>query len=141
MQASQAAIRNHKREKLEFLKNAVLNSSLPNGPEEELQLIFINSIDTLSPWHIRVLDFLNNPLDFMKFMANYNHDQISTDELIEKRFEELGKKREFMFQIIRDLTARGFISSNKIYRGGPEGFTSPITKIGKDFLKYISSPS
>jgi hypothetical protein len=35
MQASQGAIRNHQQAKLEALRNAVLNSALPNPPQED----------------------------------------------------------------------------------------------------------
>ena len=38
MQATQAAIRNHQKDKLEALKNAVLNAALPKAPKEDLQL-------------------------------------------------------------------------------------------------------
>ena len=46
MHASQAAIRNHQKEKLEALRNAVLNAALPNAPEEDIQLMFLNYIVT-----------------------------------------------------------------------------------------------
>ena len=62
MHSTQAAIRNHQEEKLEALRNAVLNSALPNAPEEDLQLIFVNWIDELTTWHLRILKFFDNPI-------------------------------------------------------------------------------
>jgi hypothetical protein len=45
MYAGEIAIRNHQREKLEALRNAVLNSVMPNAPIEDLQHMFLNFID------------------------------------------------------------------------------------------------
>jgi len=58
MQASQVAIRNHQNAKLEALRNAILNSGMPNPPEEDEQLIFVRLIDQLTPWHLRLLAVL-----------------------------------------------------------------------------------
>jgi hypothetical protein len=66
MQASQMAVRNHQKEKLQALRNAVLNSALPNPPQEDEQMIFLRLIDQLTPWHLRVLGLLNNPVEWMK---------------------------------------------------------------------------
>lgn len=52
MNASQTAIRNHQEEKLEALRNAVLNAALPNPPDDDLQLMFLNFVDTFTPWHL-----------------------------------------------------------------------------------------
>ena len=60
-QASQIAIRNHQKEKIDALRGAIFNSVLPNAPEENQQLIYLRLIDQLTPWHLRVLTFLNNP--------------------------------------------------------------------------------
>ncbi len=66
MQASQMAVRNHQKEKLQALRNAVLNSALPKPPQEDEQMIFLRLIDQLTPWHLRVLGLLNNPVEWMK---------------------------------------------------------------------------
>jgi hypothetical protein len=55
------AIRNHHKEKLKALRNAVLNSISPNLPEEDLQLMFLNWVDELTTWHLRILQFFDSP--------------------------------------------------------------------------------
>ena len=57
MHASQTAIRNHQREKRQALRNAVLNVAANRAPKEDVQLMFLNFIDTLTPWHLHVLRF------------------------------------------------------------------------------------
>jgi hypothetical protein len=57
--ASQIALRTSNKEKREALKNAILNSALPNPPEESLQKMFLSFIDTLTVWHLKLLDLFN----------------------------------------------------------------------------------
>lgn len=59
------AIRNHHKEKLDALRNAVLNSALPNTIDENEQLIFLRLVDHLTPWHLNFLFLLRNPGDWM----------------------------------------------------------------------------
>jgi hypothetical protein len=58
MHATQAAIRNHQKEKLEALRNAVLNSAEKNALDEDIKLMFVSLIDTFTPWHLRILSSL-----------------------------------------------------------------------------------
>jgi hypothetical protein len=61
MQANQSAFRNHKKEKIDALRNAVLNSCLPGAPEDDIQMIFLNYIDELTPWHLRIMNLFDDP--------------------------------------------------------------------------------
>src|SRR5262249_18333093 len=61
VEASQAAVRTHDEEKLDALRNAVLNIAASTAPEENLQPMLIALCDTLTPWHLRVLRFLDDP--------------------------------------------------------------------------------
>lgn len=60
MQASQVALRNSQQEKLDALRNAVLNSATPQPIEESRQQMFLNLVDVLTAWHIRILKLLSN---------------------------------------------------------------------------------
>jgi len=60
-EASIIAIRNHSREKREALRNAIQNSALPGAPDEELQLLFLGLVDTLTPMHLRLLKLFSEP--------------------------------------------------------------------------------
>lgn len=59
--ATQAAIRTSNEEKRAALRNAVLNAALPSAPDESKQAIFVSWVDTLTLWHLRLLDLLANP--------------------------------------------------------------------------------
>ena len=66
LNASQAAMRSHQEEKLEALQNAVLNSALPNAPDDDFQLVFVSYVDTLAPWHLRLLKFYSDPRKWLQ---------------------------------------------------------------------------
>jgi len=61
MQASQVALRTSQQEKREALRNAVLNSALPDPPDECRQLMFIQYIDGFASIHMRILSLLDDP--------------------------------------------------------------------------------
>lgn len=144
MHAYQMAIRNHQKEKLEALRNAILNSALPNPPEEDLQLMFLNFVDLFTTWHFRILMFLNKPIvwaekhgvRFPPTLEDY------LGETLEIAFPELKGKKDFYTLIENDLDIRELISIGNPRRPIakpylPKSFT---TDIGKQFIKFITPP-
>ncbi|MBZ5668115.1 MAG: hypothetical protein LAO04_00065 [Acidobacteriia bacterium] len=146
MHASQAAVRNHHQEKLEALRNAVLNVASGNAPDEDLQLMFLNFIDTLTPWHLRILRFLQGPAAYRaaKGMTSTNQAVGSPARVIEHTFPELRGQRAFYDQIVSDLFSRGLMNSE------PSGLHAMMTAsgvlakrttpMGDAFLAFVSSP-
>src|SRR6266536_1714674 len=59
--ASTIAIRNHQSEKREALKNAVINSALPDSPDDTIQQLFLNVIDSCTSWHLALLQLFHGP--------------------------------------------------------------------------------
>ena len=58
LKAGVMALWNHNEEKLEALRNAVLNVAVSSTPGEDEYEMFISLIDTFTPWHLRILAFL-----------------------------------------------------------------------------------
>jgi hypothetical protein len=52
-QATQAALKTHQTEKLQALRNAVLNVAIKRMPFEDKQLIFLNLVDRFAPTHLQ----------------------------------------------------------------------------------------
>ncbi len=144
MHASQAAIRNHQKEKLEALRNAVLNAALPNAPEEDIQLMFLDFVDTLTPWHLRLLKFFDNPQEWGRkngiTYPNWSMGGLST--VLEHTFPELRGRRDFYDQITKDLFVRGLMNTESLHGTmSSEGmFASRTTTMGKQFINFITSP-
>jgi hypothetical protein len=64
IQAIRAAIGTHQREKLDALRNAVLNVALSKTVDEEKQIFFLNLIETISVTHLEILWLFANPATF-----------------------------------------------------------------------------
>lgn len=94
MQAANIAVRNHQQEKLKALKNAVLNSSMPNSPEDDLQIMFLHWIDEFTTRHLVVLRLLYEESSYEEFQSS---------------LPDLDKKLSFYDQILKDLENKGLV--------------------------------
>jgi len=110
--ATQAAMRTHQQEKLEALRNAVINSALRPPVDENLQLMFLNIVDRYTPWHLVILQLLDNPSLYgkrheIKYPSLTSGGNLGT--LIELTFPELNKKQEFYDQIVKEMISNGLL--------------------------------
>ena len=141
-QATQIAIRNHQKEKLEALRNIVINSARPTFPEDDVHLMFIHWIDIFTPWHIKILNFLNDiELRLKDGMIDTGDASVTTRDRVISNFPELRDKRIFANQIINDLANRGLILDiDPDVKRDENGnfYASYTTSMGKEFLNYIS---
>jgi len=144
MHATQAAIRNHQKEKLEALRNAVLNAAVLNAPEEDLQMIFLNFVDTLTHWHMRILKLFDNPIKWgqennIKW-PNWEFGGLSS--VLSHAFPEFRGRRDFYEQLFRDLFARGLLNTESLETTMTASglFASRTTEMGKEFINFITSP-
>lgn len=144
MHASQVAIRNHQEEKLEALKNAVLNAASPNAPEEDIQLMFLHFIDTLTPWHIRILTFFEDPKGWAeKYNVKLPDLEFgSPSHALLHAFPELRSYSDFVDQVVKDLYAGGLMSIESLKTTMPKQgiFASRTTDFGSQFIQFITSP-
>jgi hypothetical protein len=144
MHASQAAIRNHQKEKREALRNAVLNSASSNDLEEDLQLMFLNFADTLTPLHLRILKFLNDPHEWCQRneIACPDLTMGSISSILELALPELEGRRELYDQVVKDLFSRGLIGTDSLHSiMSSAGIFAPrTTDMGKRFIDFVTSP-
>lgn len=141
-QATQIAIRNHQDEKLEVLKNVVINSAKPLFADDSLYLMFIQWIDIFTPWHIRILNFLNSPTIITKY-GEVDIRQASTYivERIHDLFPSNESNIDIITQVLMDLHTRGLLEvqsqeiSSKAFK---KALGAHITDMGKYFLQFIS---
>jgi hypothetical protein len=124
--ASQAAMRTHQAEKLDTLRNAVLNVAVGNAPSVDLQTMFLNIIDTMTPLHIAVLHLIEHPNPTVR--------------------DVLRKQGDVANHVVADLNSRGLLKDRRPYaarnREENELLIAPweISPLGKQFLSFIKSP-
>lgn len=131
MQAYQISLRNHQDEKLQALRNAVINMARPEFPEDDVYMMFINWIDAFTPWHVRILHFLDE---------TENRVAGQMVEIVCNRFPELTDERGFASQIIKELEDHGLIKDTGEIAFPDDHVTIPFytTTMGKKFLRFIS---
>lgn len=142
LQASPAAIKTHQEEKLEALRNALVNIAANRAPDEDIQAVFIGYIDALTPTHIRILKCFENPVRFVTSRGGrVNFELGPVSSILELAFPEFGSDRGYE-QFVRDLHTRGLISIDErtihtvmSATGLSERRTS---KLGDRFLSFIA---
>ncbi len=143
LQASQIAIRNHKEEKIEALRNALFNSVQPTAPSEDKQLIFFKLIDDLTPWHLRLLGLLNDPAKWMEKngVRNPGWGMGGVSTVIEHCLPDLRGARDFCDQLVRDLQAGGLVHQGSflhVTMTGAGMLESHTSEMGKEFISFIT---
>jgi hypothetical protein len=146
MHATRAALGSHQKEKLTALRNIVLNSTLPGAPDDDTQLMFLSIVDGLTPWHLKILQFLVDPLeDGSGGLRLYPGPMDSPAEMLEYVFPDLKGRRPFYDQVVMDLYTRGLLATDDLHvvvskKGRGEEFGSQVTEWGKQFLEFVTSP-
>lgn len=145
MQASQAAIRNHSEEKLQALRNAVLNTAMPNSPDESMQQMFVQLVDTFTEWHIRILKLFQDPRGWFETNNREPPDFAITSsigQLLTSAYPELKDRRELYDLIFGELESKGLYSG-----GGPHAmmsasgaFAKRTSELGDRFIQFITEP-
>lgn len=125
--ASTIAVRTHQEEKLEALRNAVVNSALGLTPSDDLQAIFLNLVDSFTPTHLRILRYFQN-----------------RSSLTSGDVQTLRDSRPITDMVINDLAGRGLIQDQRPYsaRGRDSGesliiYEWELSTLGKQFMEFI----
>jgi hypothetical protein len=142
--ASSNAIRNHEKEKLSALKNAVLNSALPSAPSDTMQQLFLNLIDSCTSWHIALLKLFQDPEQW----ARENNHQFPSwsmggiSAVIEHAYPQLQNQKALYTLVWNELYRNGLLNTDGL------GTTMTVsgmlakrtTPIGDAFVTFISEP-
>jgi len=143
LQASQIASRNSQEEKRRALRNAVLNAALPNPPEQSLQQMFLNFVDTFTVWHLRLLKLFSDP---QQWAAEHNHEfpdlMGGLSSILESAFPELHGKRAFYDQVWRNLYQRGLVNTESLHTTmtGRGLMSKRASELGTQFLRFVEEP-
>lgn len=136
---AQAAIRNHEKEKREYLRNAVLNSAMPGSLEESKQLVFLPLVDRLTVLHVKVLAHFNNPGPYVKKRAPSEVDRQSLEQVCLDRFG--GELDGVLLRIIISELERDGLMDRVTSDKFPvkEHGVRRTTDLGRDFVKYVTA--
>lgn len=145
--ASTIAMKSHQQEKLEMLRNALINSVLPDAPDEHEQLTFLRLVDELTPLHVRMLAVLADPVGWFERHPELEKPSFglssSLGALIEAALPELRDRRDLYDGLGFDLDQRrlgGGGGSLHTMMSASGAWSSRSTPLGRRFLAFISLP-
>lgn len=141
VQAAQAAQRTHYREKLDALRNAVLNTATTVSDHSQ-DHYFIHLVDVLSPTHLVILRFFRDPLSWFPSGHPLLLTPVrSTAEILKVLVPTAPGGESLLDQLITDLADRGLIAdkSMRVTRT-LNAWRKRTTRLGNAFLEYVSSP-
>ncbi|CAL8980268.1 hypothetical protein PROP_03095 [Propionicimonas sp. T2.31MG-18] len=140
--ATRAAQGTSREEKLLALRNAVANSLLPTAPEDDLRLRFIRIIDEMTPPHLLVLRFLNDPRGWYDEHPDVQAPNILSggkSSILGPAFSALQK--EHLTRLLGDLGRWDLAVANYNTVMTAQGVWSPsTTDLGRRLLVYIDVP-
>jgi hypothetical protein len=136
MHASQVALRTHQNAKLEALRNAVLNVATGQGPDETLQHLFLEFVDSFTELHLRILKLFQAPPPPPGMSMG------GLGSVLEYNIPDLRGQQELYKQLWRDLYSRGLVNTDSVSGTmSAHGLASKrTTELGDAFLSFIESP-
>jgi hypothetical protein len=141
--ASKMATQSAQQEKLDALKNAIVNAAAGIDIKADERKIFLNLVDELTPSHLLMLEFLSDPGPYGKAHGvKYESHMLggSPAALLEEAFPEWKGKREVYDLILQDINTKGLVR-NGIHSlmSEPGMYQSRTTSRGKQFLDFIKA--
>ena len=136
------AIRTSDKEKLLLLRSTVLNIALGSSMDSDKTAIFQRYLGELTPSHIRILIFLDNPKSF--YEANGvpwpNLMMGSVASLRQEIISDLDG--DFCNLIVKDLNNSGLIANANlnVTQSGAGLATSLSSSLGKEFVNFLNDP-
>lgn len=138
LHASRIAIQTHQREKREALRNAVLNIAVGRAPDEDLQAIFLSYVETLTPWHLRILKYYAAPTVHPTFPLS---SSVTFLHVLEDAHPELRGRGDFSSLIVEGLRSRGLLYPGELDSSYADGAAPPAaTDLGSQFMAFIKAP-
>jgi len=134
MQASQAALRTHKAEKLAALRNAIINVARGQAPDETVQHLLLSFVDSLSEMHLRILKVFHAPSPPPGLSMG------GLGDVLEYNIPELRGRQDLYRQLCRDLYADGLFNTENIgVTMSGNGLTQRrTTGLGETLLQFIA---
>lgn len=142
--ATHVALRNHQQEKIDALRNAVLNAALGKLADFDLRSIFLNLTDRLTPLHIAVLSAFRDPGAMQSVATRFSRTRMGgLSHVLEVAVPALAGKRSVYDVIWRDLTDAGLIHQVGLHvtMSGHSLLIKRTSDLGDAFLDFIARPS
>jgi hypothetical protein len=112
LHASSIAIKNHQAEKINSLKNILINSASTSNISEDVQFIFLNLINEFTPTHLKIFYNIRTGFCWSPIVSfrNYNVN-LEFSRILIREYSELKGQGDFVYQVINDLISRNLLTT------------------------------
>lgn len=141
--ATRSALLTSKKEKLDFLKNAVVNCAAGFQLEEVEQQLFFAALDRYSVLHVELIALFDNPQEWFRQIGQplpqYGSGSIS--HILEQGIPFFRGRRELYTALWRQLVADGFMVDFDLFVGmtGRSLMDRRTTELGEKFAAFVRS--
>jgi hypothetical protein len=144
--AARIVDRTSQEEKLDMLRNAVLNSALPTAPEEDVQRLYFTLIDDLTATHMHLLTLLSDPPGWFENRPDLERPQFGNisnrTALIKAALPGLTEKHPRIIErFYAALTDGGLVNGQLGGMMTAQGAWQPVTTVfASGFLAFLRDP-
>jgi len=112
LHACSLAIKNHQDEKINVLKNALINSITNKDISEDLQFTFLNLINEFTPTHLKILYDIHVGFCWSPVVSfrNYNVN-LEFSRILLRECSDLKGQGDFVYQVINDLNSKNLLTT------------------------------
>ena len=136
---------NYQKEKIEAFRGILINTAVGSNVSEDEKEFFLNLVNTLSVLHIRILKFMDSPIEYL---STYNIPQESIHGGFSQFFPVAipGVSVEVIQSAFGDLHQYGFTNTDKsIFNTMTSGqglnlIGNRVTEFGHKFMNFCLTP-
>jgi hypothetical protein len=135
----------HQAEKIEALRNAVLNSVASDAPDADTQAIILDLIDRFTPSHLRMVTLWDDPPAWFAShgiplpQAGFATSRTVT---VEAGLPEMQGRKDFYMLIASELGSSGMLNASLSGMVQPPSLMSRLTTdFGRQFVRFITRPA
>lgn len=134
----------HQAEKIDALRNAVLNSAVPGAPDADTQAIILNLVDRFTPSHLRLVTLWDDPPAWFASHGILRPEAAfvtSRTVTVEAGLPEMRGRQDFYMLVAIELSAAGMLTAALSGSVQPPSLMSRLTTpFGRQFVRFISPP-
>lgn len=142
LQATTFALKTSEKEKIKAFRNAILNTATGDSPDKTVSQIFLNQLDKFTVWHIKILNFIDNPREWFKKYNKIPPSYMtgSIYSVLEEAFPELKSQSALVDIIWDDLKTAGFHKTGDLrtMMSGDGVLANRSTVFGSEFVAFIT---
>lgn len=157
IQSLQLVAKNSQDEKIEMIRNCVLNTALHIDIERDKKMMFLNTVNQITPHHLKVLEVITQPSDAIKQLLEMTVKSGETDPqitLVDDFYKYLDLSLEDFTMLVNDLDTMGILTEVRFPQEGMVHSkrgnniddlvtycTTRLTPYGRDFIRFINPPN